>query len=62
MGAEYPDTASSLNNLALLLRAQGAYDEAKPLYERALAIWEKVLRAEHPTTKVIRENLATLKD
>jgi hypothetical protein len=41
----------SLNNLALLLYSQGDYDGARPLCERALAIFEKVLGAEHPDTK-----------
>ena len=37
LGPEYPDTATSLNNLADLLRAQGDLAGARPLYERALA-------------------------
>jgi tetratricopeptide (TPR) repeat protein len=60
LGAEHPSTGTSLNNLAVLLRAQGDYAGAKPLYERALAISEKALGAEHPSTKIIRENLAGL--
>src|SRR3712207_7795624 len=36
-GEEHPDTAQSLNNLAALLSDQGSYQEARPLYERALA-------------------------
>jgi tetratricopeptide (TPR) repeat protein len=32
--------ASTLNNLAALLERQGKYDEAEPLYRRALAIKE----------------------
>ena len=50
MISEHPDTAASLNNLAGLLHAQGDYARAKPLYERALAIREKALGAEHPDT------------
>jgi tetratricopeptide (TPR) repeat protein len=60
LGAEHPDTGTSLNNLAGLLRAQGDYAGAKPLYERALAIREKALGAEHRSTKIIRGNLAGL--
>src|SRR6516225_4159809 len=30
------------------------------LYERTLADWEQVLRADHPDTKAVRENLAAL--
>ncbi|NJP06849.1 MAG: tetratricopeptide repeat protein [Chloroflexaceae bacterium] len=38
LGPNHPDTASALNNLALLLVDQGDYAAARPLYERALAI------------------------
>ncbi len=37
-GASHPDTATSLNFLALLYESQGRYQEAEPLYQRALAI------------------------
>ena len=43
-------TATSLNNLALLLRDQGDLAGARPLFERALAIREKALGPEHPDT------------
>ena len=39
---------------------QGKYDEAEPLYVRALAIWEKVLGADHPDTAESCNNLAAL--
>ena len=60
LGAEHPDTATSLNNLALLLQAQGDLAGARPLHERALAIREKVLGAEHPDTATSLSNLASL--
>ena len=60
LGAEHPDTATSLNNLAALLQAQGDLAGARPLYERALAIREKVLGAEHPDTATSLNNLAYL--
>jgi len=37
LGAEHPDTAPGLNNLANLLQAQGDLAGAQPLFERALA-------------------------
>ncbi len=37
LGPEHPDTATSLNNLALLLQAQGDLARSRPLFERALA-------------------------
>ncbi|MCP4307664.1 MAG: tetratricopeptide repeat protein, partial [bacterium] len=39
---------------------QGRYDEAEPLYRRALAILEKVLGAEHPAVATSLNNLAEL--
>ena len=38
LGPEHPNVASSLNNLADLLRKQGSYAEARPLLERGLSI------------------------
>jgi Tetratricopeptide repeat len=54
--------AGSLNNLALVLQAQGALTGAQPLFERALAIREKALGPEHPDTVKVRNNLAKLLD
>ncbi len=39
LGAEHPDTAASLNNLATLLQATNRLGEAEPLMRRALAIF-----------------------
>jgi Tetratricopeptide repeat len=52
--------ATDLNNFAGLLQAQGDFAEARPLYERALAIREKVLGPEHPDTATSLNNLALL--
>ena len=54
--------ATSLNNLALLYRAQGQYEKAAPLHERALAIWEQALGPEHPHVATSLNNLALLYD
>jgi len=35
-GAEHPDTLTSVNNLALVLRDQGKYEEAEKINRRAL--------------------------
>lgn len=59
---EHPDTANSLHNLAGLLHAQGDYDAALPLAERALAIFAKVLGAEHPNTKTCADGAAKVLD
>jgi tetratricopeptide (TPR) repeat protein len=60
LGPEHPDTATSLNNLAYLLQAQGDLAAAKPLFERALALCEKALGPEHPNTATSLNNLAYL--
>jgi tetratricopeptide (TPR) repeat protein len=60
LGAEHPDTATSLNNLANFLRDQGNYAAAEPLYRRALAILETKLPPNHPNTIKVRNNLSQL--
>lgn len=51
LGADHPDTAASLNNLAGLYESMGRYSEAEPLYGRALEIKQKVLPENHPSLK-----------
>jgi tetratricopeptide (TPR) repeat protein len=60
LGPEHPNLATSLNNLAVLYRAQGKYAEAEPLYKRSLAIMEKALGPDHPNVALILNNLAVL--
>ena len=60
LGPEHPLTATNLNNLGRLLYDQGDFSGARPLYERALAIHEKVLGPEHPLTAGCLNNLALL--
>jgi len=62
LGPQHPDTATCLNNLAVLYRKQGRYPEADPLYRRALAISEEALGPEHPDTANSLNNLAALYD
>ena len=60
LGSEHPDTAKSLNSLAMLYRLQGKYEQAEPLYQRALSIREQKLGAEHPDTAKSLNGLAVL--
>ena len=60
LGPEHPSTAIFLNNLAGLLQARSDYDEARPLFERALKIKEAQLGPEHPSTAVSLNSLARL--
>ncbi|NNJ10577.1 tetratricopeptide repeat protein [Chloroflexales bacterium ZM16-3] len=57
---EEPSAASLLNELGYLLQAQGDYAAARPYYERALAIRERVLGADHPDTALSLNNLGYL--
>ncbi len=54
------DTATSLNDLAALLEANGQHAKALPLYERALGIREAQLGPNHPDTATSLNNLAML--
>ncbi len=56
MGAEHPDVAISLNNIADFFHDQGKYAEAEPLYRRALDICETQLGENHPITETLRRN------
>ena len=60
VGANQPDVATSLNNLALLYYTQGEYAKAEPLNKRALGIYEKALGPKYPEVATSLENLAKL--
>ena len=60
LGPEHPDTATSLNNLAVLYQDMGEYAKAEPLFQEALRIRQKVLGPEHPDTATSLNNLAVL--
>ena len=49
-----------MNNLALVLRIQGKYEEAEEMHRRALELKEKVLGPEHPSTLTSMNNLAVV--
>jgi len=51
---------TGLTCLALLYNGQGRYAEAEPLYQRALAIYEKALGERHPDVATGLENYAAL--
>ncbi len=55
-----PDDARRLNSLAVDYDHQAHDAAARPLYERALAIHERVLGADHPATATSLNNLAEL--
>jgi len=54
------DFASTLNNLALLYKSQGRYDQAEPLYLQALELRKRLLGEDHPSVATSLNNLALL--
>ncbi|GCE15003.1 tetratricopeptide repeat protein [Tengunoibacter tsumagoiensis] len=59
-GPEHPQTATSLNHLAILYRGNGNYIEAEPFYVRALHIREQHLGPHHLDTAASLHHLANL--
>ncbi len=59
-GPAHPDTAICLNGLANLYSAQGKYEQAEPLFQRALRIWEQVQGPVHPDVASALIELADL--
>ena len=60
LGPEHPDVGAALNHLAFFYNSQGKYDEAEPLLERSLAIWENALGPEHANVASALNNLAII--
>jgi tetratricopeptide (TPR) repeat protein/transcriptional regulator with XRE-family HTH domain len=60
LGPDHPDTARSLNNLAVVLRAQAEAAASRTLFERVLSIRESALGPEHPDTARTLNDLALL--
>ena len=58
--ADDPRRATSVNNLAYVLHAQGRYLAAEPQYRKALAMREAALGKDHPDVAQSCNNLAEL--
>ena len=59
LGAEHPDTLSSMANLALTFGNQGRWKEAEELFVQVMETSKRVLGAEHPYTLTSMANLAS---
>src|SRR5207249_11293715 len=59
-GADHPNVAISLNNLAQFLQDTNRLSEAEPLMRRAFIIFLSSLGIEHPNTKTVLVNYITL--
>jgi tetratricopeptide (TPR) repeat protein len=60
LGANHPDVGESLKLMADSQKKQGDYQAAEQYYRRALAILEKSLGPNHPTTMLLKNNLNDL--
>ena len=58
LGAEHPDTLTSMNNLASTYWSQGRWKEAEELFVQVMETRKKVSGAEHPSTLTSMNNLA----
>jgi hypothetical protein len=61
LGEEHPDTALSLNNLAILCYYVGDLKEAVEFMNHVVMIFNKILGPQHPHTESARKNLAVIK-
>ena len=59
LGAEHPDTITSMSNLASTYWDQGRQDEAEQLQVQVMDMRKKLLGAEHPDTLTSMANLAS---
>jgi hypothetical protein len=60
LGANHPDTLTSLNNLALSLLNKREREAAEPMLRRVLAGREAILGPDHPETLASLNNLAAM--
>jgi CHAT domain-containing protein len=58
LGKQHSDYAGVLNNLAILYKSMGNYDQAEPLYLEAMETRKKALGKEHPNYATSLYNLA----
>jgi tetratricopeptide (TPR) repeat protein/predicted Ser/Thr protein kinase len=57
LGADHPEVAISLTNIANVYTASGQHDEAEKMARRALAIFEARLGVDHPYTAASHNNI-----
>ena len=57
LGADHPEVAISLTNIANALRAQGQHRESEQMARQALAIFESQLGKNHPYTAASHNNI-----
>lgn len=58
LGADSPELAASLTELAIFYRQQGRHADAEPLLRRAFELRRRALELDHPDLTRAREQLA----
>ena len=59
LGAEHPDTLTSMSDLAMTYSSQGKWNEAEQLNVQVLDMRKKLFGAEHPHTLISMSNIAS---
>lgn len=59
-GLEHPDTLSTMEGLAIVLRHQEKYDEAEQIHQQVLPLRKKILGPKHPDTLSSLDNLTQM--
>ncbi|KAK3394971.1 Tetratricopeptide repeat-domain-containing protein [Podospora didyma] len=59
LGADHPDTLTSMGNLALTYGNQGRWEEAEKLFVQVMETSKTKLGADHPDTLMSMNNLAS---
>ncbi|MFC7388454.1 tetratricopeptide repeat protein [Sphaerisporangium rhizosphaerae] len=62
LGADHPDTLTSMSDLAITLREMGELQQARALEQQALEVRRRVLGDDHPDTKQSERNLAGVQE
>ena len=62
LGAEHPDTLSSMADIASTYWKQGRWNEAEQLQIQVVDMRKKLLGAEHPDTLIGMANLAVMQE
>jgi tetratricopeptide (TPR) repeat protein len=60
LGPRHPDTATSLNNLAVLYAYMQRFADAVVMMSEVISIWEEILGPDHPHTVGSRSSLAAM--
>lgn len=60
LGSASADTAETYNNLGLVHKFKGEYEQAFAWYQKALSAYEQSLGATHRKTQAVRNNIETI--